>query len=200
MKTASIVSLIKREASSWSRELILDVVDVVHSMLVENPVAQQRITTTTGGDPYLITIDGTYEYEATSTNLSGTQNAWMVDKVYTGNLDDTFQEVPVITKYGTYSNSALIIFADNPGTTTTTYKVKCFKSAQKITSENIQLGIPERFHLSHLYEGVMGWIEKTDSGKSERWDFFEKKLIPEYKWIMNRNVRQNTIPRYDGGY
>lgn len=207
MQTRSIVSLIKREASSWSRELIRSLISDVHYIMMAHPMQQNRIIdTSTGKDPIFATTNGTYEYNGNTTdmaNFPANTTAFLIDKVYTGSLgESSYTEIDGIPIIGTYGTPGKWRFKENPGTTTTTtgYKARAYKTPTNITSEEIELEVPENWHLTGVYEGVMGWIEKTDNGKSARWNDFILKLCPKFWYECNRSVNQNIKEKYDGGY
>jgi hypothetical protein len=173
--------------------------------MMAHPTQQNRIVdNSTGKDPYFNTVAGTFQYHADHTdmpNIPVGTSAYKVSYVYTGNIDDsTFKEVPVITSIGTYSDAALVTFKEDPTTTTNTYKIRAFKKPKDINSETIELDVPENWHLPGLYEGVMGWIEKTDNGRSERWERFISEICQKFWYELNGSVNQQAKVSYVGGF
>jgi hypothetical protein len=173
-------------------------------MMLGKPLASTKITiATTGKDPVLTTVSGTYQYSLNSTNTtmpSGTE-CLFVDKVYTDDYDEAVDvdDTPCEKINGDYSNPAKVIFFDNPGADT--YYVRCFKKPKDISSESIEMDVRQEWHLKGIYEGVMGWIEKTENGKSDRWDNFIYKILPEFWAEENKSIITGVQrKRYDGGY
>jgi hypothetical protein len=63
------------------------------------------------------------------------------------------------------------------------------------------MDVRQEWHLKGIYEGVMGWIEKTENGKSDRWDNFIYKILPEFWAEENKSIITGVQrKRYDGGY
>jgi hypothetical protein len=50
--------------------------------------------------------------------------------------------------------------------------------------------IPHAYHLSHIWEGLCGLIEKYRSGKSDRFLYFMEKLLPDL--ILKISENQNN--------
>lgn len=198
-----MVSLIKREASSWSRENIRSLINDMHFMMLAKPLASTRIVvSTTGKDPVLTTVAGTYSYLLNSTTLPtiGTDQVMFVDRVYTGEYDDPV-DVDCSKMDGDYTNPAKIVFNDDPGTTTTSYSVRCYKLPKAVSSETVEMDVRQDWHLRGVYEGVMGWIEKTENGRSERWENFINVLLPLFWYECNKTITTGIQrPNYKGGY
>jgi hypothetical protein len=202
MKTQTLVNLIQREVPSWGRTTILELINQIQGMLLQKPIAQTRIIDPdTGDDPILTTQSGVYQYDANETDITTFPTgvtAWFVDGLYTGTLGEDDEFIDIVTTMGTYNTPAVITFKEDPGVAE--YKVIAYANPTQITSESVELSIPERWHLNAVYEGVIGWIQKIESGKSDRWDIFNNKTIHEFWYDMNNGNRQRKQTRYDGGY
>jgi hypothetical protein len=205
MLTSALVTALKKEFPDWSRTEILDMINEVQKIVfTQRPTAQMRIynnalsSSTLGLDPTLNTTAGVYEYQinsSTCTMSSGTR-AWRVVSVY---KDDEEEQEEITTFDGSANDDSLcakVIFDSDPGTTTNTYHIRCYKYPTEITVESIRTIIPEQFHRSHLYEGVAGFIEKFRSGKSDRWDIFFKILLKEILQQMSEGRRRSTDVPY----
>ena len=201
MQTSSLVSLIKREAPSWSRELIRSLInDVQNIMLMKVPLKSTRILSSTGIDVKLTTISGTYEYYANSTgmpNIPTGVTAWKIAYVYGGTMGSE-TEVECMKLDGNYSNPAKIVFIDNPGVQDV--YVVMYKNPTEVSSESIEMTVPTSYHLTHIYEGVMGFIEKTENGRSDRWVNFIERLCPQYWYEQNDDLDTLASSKYHGGY
>lgn len=191
MLTSSLVTLVKREFPDWSRPLILTLFDEVQKMVfTQNATRQMRMyDASTGKDPVLTTVSGTYEYEISTSN-GFDNNAWRVCVVYTDSIDEPV-DVDFFDSNNTYQ--AKILFKDDPGSTT--YYIRAYRFCNSLISESVSLEVPASYHLTHIFEGVCGLIEKYRSGKSERWDIFEKMLLPELvKKMSDSNGAIYTVP------
>lgn len=203
MQTSELVTLIKREASGWSRDLIRSLINNMQFMMMAKPLAQTRIIDPdTGLDPVLTTTAADFTYYGNTTDIpqfpAGVE-AWRIVDVYTGNIDDDTYEQIKCTKFdGTVSAAAYFTLQTDPGVSS--YNIRAYKKPTAVTSESIELTIPENKCLDTLYEGVMGWIEKTDNGKSERWNNFIVNLLPLYWAEANWNISDSEPKQRRGGF
>lgn len=172
----------------------MDMLNEVHrTVFTQNTTSHMRMyDSSTGVDPILTTTDSIYVYEIDTDN-GFDDNAWRVVDVYTDEIDDP---VDVIKYDATPGISAKVVFQDNPGTAT--YYIRAYRQCNNLTSENIQLEIPHSYHISHVWQGLCGIIEKYRSGKSDRWDFFEQKLLPELVLKISENQSGTYNVSYKG--
>jgi hypothetical protein len=184
MQTRTLISLLKRE-TDWSRPLIRSVVSEVYKLIMQKPLEQTRlIDSSTGKDPLFNTTKDTYEYSADTTTMPNLPaDAWLIDKVYSGVIgNSSYDKKEILPVQGDYSNAAKFYFKTNPATESNGLYIRAFRKLDAISSEDVELlYLPENMHLTVLYEGTMAWIEKTDSGKSKRWDDFIDKKLPKAK-------------------
>ena len=176
-----------RNFPDWSRVQLLEILNEVHRMVFTQNVtnSMRMYDVTTGKDPVLTTTSGTYLYEINTTN-GFSNNAWRVTDIYSSDIDEPED---IIKKDATPSNSAIIIFKDNPGNSQ--YYVKAYRQCSSLITENVQMEVPSSYHLSHIWEGLVGMIEKFRSGRSDRWDLFISKLLPELVLKISENSNGN---------
>lgn len=148
----------------------------------------RMINSTTGKDPVLTTVAGTYSYDITTTN-GFSDNAWRVSNVY---IDDISESEDVTLFDADSNNAAKVVFKEDPGSGT--YYIRAYKFPPTIGSKSVNLSIPQAYHLTHVYEGICGFIEKFRSGKSERLDIFMGKLLPELVSKLSSNNTQFEYP------
>jgi len=174
MLTSSLITLLKKEFPDWSRVLLLELINEIQRMIFTQNATRQMwmYDSSTGTDPVLSTIAGTHCYDIDTIN-GFNNNAWRVYAVYKTSIN----EPEIVEKLdATPSNSAKVIFPIDPGTTN--YYIRAYRFCTLLTSESIQLEVPHSYHLSHVYEGVCGLIEKYRSGVSKRLDDFKNILLP----------------------
>ena len=188
MQTSQLITLAKKQFPDFSREMLLGFLNELQRIIfTQRPVNQmRRIDSTTGKDYLLTTVTGTYEYTITG--------AWRVTKVYDTYDEDDAYAIFFDAAPGGY---ARIIFKEDPGTLN--YYVTSYRFPNELVTENTPLEGPDAFHLSHLFEGLCGIIEKFRSGKSERWDVFELKLLPELvKKLSDNHTSNHSFTTYRG--
>lgn len=193
MLTSALITLAQKEFPDWSDTLILQFLNEIQRMVfTQNTTDQMRIIdTSTGKDPILTTTSGIYSYDINTTN-GFPYNAWRVCEVYSSDIDSptdvfTYEATPA-TAY------AKIIFSSDPGTGS--FYVRGYRFPIVLGSASTQLEIPAGYHISHVYEGLAGLIETFRSGKSERWNVFQKTLMPEIIRGMSEGKRRNTNSPY----
>lgn len=175
MLTSSIITLAQQRYPDVSRVMFLEYLNQIQKMIyAQNAVSSMRLySTTTGKDPVLTTVDGTYEYIITS--LTGTSYLpWRINVVYLETID---KPTDVMVIDAPPSGYCKVIFRDNPGTQN--YFIRGYKMPTELTSESMQLTVPDSYHLTHVFEGLCGIIENARNGKSEKWEVFTKILMPD---------------------
>jgi len=192
MQTRTLINLIQKEAKNWSRENIRELIDEIHRMcLTTKPVGLMRMfATDVSGDPALSPSGGILQYSV-DTAHGFVNDAWRVTEVYTtsngiGNPEDVF------CIDATKSTPAQINFFSDPGSTASGYRIRAYKQPTEISTETVEMQIPEAFHLSHIKEGVMGLIEMADSGTSNRWEKFTAVLLPDL--VSKLNGTEKGLP------
>ena len=192
MKTSAIISYLQRKCKDWDRVALREILDGVQSYIFMSPNNYMRvIDESTGSDPVLVTVPGQLVY-----TLDEPTFGWDVQFIQdvhgldgTGHGHDNEYGASVDTRpafrtiQGNESNSAKIIFSSDPNGAE--YPIECYRRPQEISSENIQLEIPQQYHIDHIIKGVVGKCEEADHGESNTWLKFEKDLAPEIKAGMN---------------
>jgi hypothetical protein len=187
MLTSALITLAQNDYSpDWSRPKILTILDELQKMVfTQKATAQMRMyDSSTGLDPKLTTTSGTYEYNI-NTTAGFSHNAWMVSSVYSSDIDDPEE---VLTIEATPSTAyAKVVF---PKIVSGDYYIRCYRFPTSLTSESVQLEIPSSYHLSHIYEGLIGFMEKVKSGRSDRYEMFKLKLLPELLVHLSDNGKK----------
>jgi hypothetical protein len=192
MLTSAIITLAQSEAPDWSRTKLLTYLDELQKkVFLKNTTSQMRIyDSTTGKDPILVTTPSTFEYSINTTN-GFPNNAWTVNEVYIDNIKEPETNILVI-KATPSTAYAKIIFNDAPSGS---YYIRCYRFPNSLTTEQVQLEIPIVYHLD-IYDGLIGLIEKSRSGKSERYMIFEKETLPIILKGMSDSRNRNTEVPY----
>jgi hypothetical protein len=189
MQTRALITLVKKQAPEWSPENIRELVNEVQNiLLMKRPVGFMRmLDTTTGKDPVLTTVAGTYEYEISEAE-GFPADAGFVYEVHTGDPDTPVENVHVAQ--ATNTDAATLTFDEDPGSTD--YYVWCYKKPEQITAVTTELTVPMAYHMDTVFEGVVGLVEKMSSGVSDRWEKFEKVLCPKFWADQNRGNRRTS--------
>lgn len=175
MLTSAIITLAQKQFPDVSRVMLLEFLNEIQKMVyTQNAVSSMRMySSTTGKDPVLTTVDGTVSYDV-SVSAGFEQNAWKICNVYSEVIEESED---VLLFDATPNSAAKIVFKENPGVAQ--FYIRAYKFPTELSAESVQLTVPNGYHLSHIFEGLCGIIEKSRSGKSERYDIFMKILLPE---------------------
>jgi hypothetical protein len=205
MLTSEFITQVKQDFPKWSRTNILNKLNEVQKiMLLSVPLSQYKVlNTTTGNEPLLTTVAGTYNYTL-SVAAGFYANVWKVTGVHTEddhsdgygywpNIRDSHYRTTYSYKDplamfidGSSSSYAQVTFYDDPGSTT--YYITCYSQPTNLTSESITITVKDQYHQGIMYEGVCGLIEKSEnSGKSDRWEKFEQILLPRF-WSSSNSL------------
>lgn len=191
MLTNSLISLIKKSATTWTVDNIRELLNEVHRIcLTTKPVGQMRVFDISTGKDYLFTTtNNTFQYEITTTE-GFPYNAWRVTNIYTDVDDPEGSAVDFVNTDALQDTACTVLFKENPGTSQ--YYFTYYKKPVEISSTSIQLDIPPQYHLDIVKEGVHGLIELSDNGRSERWNNFMNILLP--RLLFNMNDGSKTVP------
>ena len=203
MLTSALISLANSEVPDWSRVRILTFLDEIQKMVFkQNATAQMRMYDSTKGLDPLLTTDGTkVEYNISKTN-GFPYDAWRVymvyNTIYAGHDYYKHPEPQALKNILTFDATpatpyARVVFHEKP---TGSFYIRCYRSPTTLDKESVQLEVPEAYHLTHIYEGLMGFIEQFRSGKSERYQIFIQKLLPDLIKRMSDGQRRNKDTRY----
>lgn len=193
MQTSALITLINKEVPDWSRVLILSLLDEIQKMVFsQNATEQMRIyDSSTGNDPLLTVTNTVFEYDINTTN-GFPNNAWRVYEVYETTIDTPFDDVTCFDAAGSEQYARIVFNKPVSGQ----FYIRCYRFPISLSSESVQLEIPNAYHLTHVYEGVLGLIEKFRSGKSERYQMFVQKLLPELIKKMSDGKRRVIHTKY----
>lgn len=189
MRTNSLISLVQKQFPDWSRTLILEMLNELQKIIfTQNATRQMRvIDPATGKDPKITVTSASLEYPV-STSTGFPADVWRVYEVYSETVDDP---ADVICFDATSGTPAKIVFNE---ATNGDFYVRAYRFPTELATENVQLEIPEAYHLSHIFEGLCGLIEKMRSGRSERFDIFMFKQIPEL--VKKMSDGRGTVPKF----
>lgn len=199
MRTSALVGYIQRRAKDWDRQSILDMIGDVQTIIFSEPTSYMRvIDESTGVDPVLTTVSGTYSY-----TISG---AHVIENISSSPfLYEQTYGIPNIAMYpkfrtvrGNESVDAKIIFSEDPGDAT--YYVKYYRRPNELTSESIQLEIPQEYHITHVAYAVLGMIEMAEHGTSEKYDIFYGRLLDDIRSSLNSSSQDISYHISGGGY
>jgi len=212
--TKQVVSWIKEDARGWNRDGahgILPILNECQNILAQNEAEQMlSYDSSTGSFPLITTQAGVYEYDMPATvwrvnevlaeyiayqeyGLSWMSNIAMGSNILPPNQRKSYmgrdflriQNVRTVdARYGT---NAKVIFNYDPGATSTIYYYRGYTKPVQLTSESIQLTIPEKFHLSHV---VPATIKLIEGFQNHTWDktmaFIEEKYKPDIIKELNK--------------
>lgn len=174
--TSYNITRIKDALPSYSREDIRETLNEILLIVYAGSGAQTiGIDSNTGMPPYLATTQGQREYtlgsgvretiavfaEFPQRGYSPLRNrSYPTDYMF---RNVTYRRVAIRSQNATINTNATLTFVDDPGTTTETYFHEYFKRYTPITSENIQIPLPEELHWK-MREAVIAMLGKEDYG------------------------------------
>lgn len=80
---------------------------------------------------------------------------------------------------------------NNPGTTTTTWRARCYKWPAKLTSESIDLSIPDEYHDNLLLYAVLKRLERREFGENRFMTSEYERLLKRFRTRTNKVARQS---------
>ena len=192
----------------WKRPDLLDLVSQVHQLLWQDKHVQNVKLTASGALPYLVTHAGQSVYDLDS-------DIWLPNKVLKARLnttdygrtapvdefefqDENYIEVSARCYPARPGTAAQVIFASDPGETTTRYFLYAWSKAGSILSENTQLKIPEEYHLTILIPAVLKMADGLEYGRYDDAIEAVKFYKNELKCFLNQVTTTrsyNTPPR-----
>jgi hypothetical protein len=196
MLTSALITLAQKQFPDWSRTMLLSLLNEIQQMVfTQNCTNQMRMyDDATGKDPLLTTTSGTYEYTIDTTD-GFDYDAWRVTDVYDIDINNT-STIDWSAVDATSSVAAKVVFTNDPGVGT--YYIRAYRFPTELTTESVQLEVPSSYHISHLLEGLAGFIEVTRSGRSDRWEKFLQKTMPELVEKMNKGNTRSSFTPYRG--
>ena len=80
MRTSSLITLIKKQASNWDRDNIRELLDQIHYLMMCNDLDFNYVLDETTGLPYKFTTTAeTYVYDINTDNVSSLRVDWYMD-------------------------------------------------------------------------------------------------------------------------
>jgi hypothetical protein len=187
-----------------TREAIRDALDEIQTIVYcQNCIQTQKITST-GMPPYLATTVDVYEYDCpadcreteaifcirTSSIRSDIGRLVEPYGTYLYNNKE-YIKVPIMTRSASISAVAKIYFKNNPGTTATTYFHSYYIKPTAISSEEIQLTIPEEKHWL-LRKAVVALFTTEGYGESQYDEQIIERVARKIRNSLNRGFQSNV--------
>jgi len=211
--TQQIVTWVNMQ-TGWNRDGvrgILPILNEVNTILCQVKAEQfLYFDPTTGSLPILHTTAGVYSYNFPS-------NIWCVGEIVIQYPLQNFYDLYPLSNYGfkqnliepiediwiggrrylrfkqvrtwekSGSNPAKILFTVDPGLTSDIFAYAGYTLPTPITSENIQVGVPDRFHLSHVMPAILKMIEGYQTNTvSEAREYIIQRIRPQIIEEMNK--------------
>ena len=107
-----------------------------------------------------------------------------------------FRKAPAHISDKTGLRGPYIQFYEDPGATTDTYYVEFYYGPLELTSESIPLSIDADVWEEALTDGVVGYLEDSGNGNSERLNRFRTYWQPKFITSMNANIGEKQILKF----
>ncbi len=172
--TISNVTEIKNAVSNYSREQVRDKLNELQRIVYASGAVQSEVMdNATGMPPYLETTQGQRHY-VLGADVRQTISIFTDSAVrgYSPRRDvfaryayrnANYIKIAIRTQDALPNSVATLTFVDDPGTTTTNYFHRYTKFPTEITSEVIQLDLPEHIHWI-VRDGVIALLSKENYG------------------------------------
>jgi len=216
--TSYNVTMIESAVKNYSRPQILDVLDEVQKIVLGTNLMQfAALNPATGMPPYLATIAGQRQYncpdncrETAAIFVETPQNEYSPSPnraLYTQYTFDTpgYWKAPVRSTNRLLDTLATVTFIDDPGTTTDQFFHYYFITTVSLTSEDIQLVVPEEVHYL-LRKGVIALLSSENYGETGFDDSVIERIGRKIRSKMNKGTqaRSERTPiqqsQRDGGF
>lgn len=204
MTTREIVVYLQKKASQLAPAELLVMLDQVQKVIMSKVTAQREvIDEATGMPPFLATTLNLYTYTCPS-NCLRTIAVFAEDvKAYSKVMYDssipsytyrgsTYYKLPVKSTDAQSGVLAKLTFVGfNPGTTTQKYYHQYAFKAPDISSQAVNLSIPEHLHLS-VIDGVLARIRSERFGDNSEWQFWMKRTMTDIVSELNQGAQPYT--------
>ena len=198
------ISMIKHAVQNYSREQIREVLDELQLIVYsENTMQTTRIDPATGMPPYIATTEGQREYDCPAECRETAAIFWESPKrqyspsrnraLYTEYIfrNARYYKIAVTSKSALINTLATITFIDDPGTTIDKYFHEYFIKPTRITSEQIQLTLPEETHY-YMRSGVIAMLSSENYGKTGFDTDVIEKLARKIRTKLNRGTQARS--------
>lgn len=176
--TSYNVTMIEAAVKNYSRPQILDVLDEVQKIVLgDNLMQLAAISPATGMPPFLVTTAGQRQYDCPA-DCRETAAIFVAapERVYTPAQNmaiytefifrsTSYWKIAATSKNRLLDALATVTFIDDPGDSTDRYYHYYFTTAVSLTSEDIQLIIPEETHWL-LRKGVIALLGSENYGET----------------------------------
>jgi hypothetical protein len=196
------IDRIKRKVPDASRADILGVLDEVQTIIYSQDCIQTLKLDSTGLPPLLVTTKGVYQYNApvdcrrissiitlNSINRDRSRPVGPRQEYYFRNKG--FFKVAASTRDANISDLAKIFFEEDPGDTTDVYYLVYFVKPTPLTSEDVQLTLPEELHYL-VRNAVIAMYTTEDYGESGFDNDVIKKTAQKIRNSLNRGYQGNV--------
>ena len=194
MLLSSMITMIRRHAPDWGVPEVIDIMNDVQLTLCSRRVSQLRVVDpTTGKDPVLTTVAGTYRYPIDVTTSLLPADGNILGMVY---KDSKEEPVEIHAEWATQVTPLYVVFSEDPGNND--YYIEYYKKPPQIistteSSSNIQLIIPEKHHLDFV-TGCVARIQSVANGSMDK--YYEWEKLVGGMIISTLNEQQKTIIYY----
>lgn len=202
--TSYNVTQIKNVLGNYSRTQILDTLNEVHQIVMsDNNEQNKKIDSTTGMPPFLVTTAGIRQYdcpvdcrEVSAVFCKKNFNNYNIGNINDINTINTyynyrntyFYRMAVTSTVALYNDLATVTFINDPGSTTDVYYLEYFTKPIAITSESIQMQIPEEGHYL-VRKLVIAMLSDENYGDTMIYIQLMDKLKRMVKNRLNRGVQ-----------
>lgn len=203
--TSQNVSWIRYRLPKYTRQEILTVLDEVQLIVYSEDVTQtEYIDPATGLPPFIATTAGKFDYacpancrrviavfsDSPITTYSRTRPTPQTRRYYYRNLG--YFEMAVNQRDALPGGvAARVIFQEDPGTTTTDYYLQYYVQPTPLTSEAIQMTLPEHTHW-RVRQGVLSMLSSEEYGQTGFDDAVMEKVTRVIRNQLNRGAQSRT--------
>lgn len=210
MSTFSLLDEMRLKAPAWNREgnpSLASMLDRAQRQFFKKPCNRNMfIDRVTGDYPFLETTEAKLDYDIPNLTikLGGINRTIRWQKIHeivvrNSTLQDynLLEKTSIIRRDGidkkalividgsaleaTQVDKAIFVFADDPGTELTRYRIRGIIEPLRITNDTIPLMVDEEWEQA-LLDGALGYIEYYDYGRSDRMQTFQDHWLPKY-WL-----------------
>ena len=214
--TEELLSLLEKQYKGWNRDGprgIRHYLNIAQRMLCNVEGEQLMIVDeSTGKLPSITTVAGTFVYNLPSTvnfidsvvvesnsNTSLVDNLWQQDygnRTHKMPAEDivisgiVYDRVPFVRSFPADENNvAKVVFTEDPGTTSDTYRYRGYKLPTDIVSDSIALTIPPPYDMELLYPATAMLLEAVQNGNwFEAINAIRTQYVPEMHQAFNRGA------------
>jgi hypothetical protein len=197
------IDRIKRKVPDASRADILNVLDEIQTIVYSQDCLQTLKLESTGLPPLLVTTKGVYQYNAPSdcrriesivtqslsVNRSRSRPVGPKKEYYFRNKG--FYKVSASTRDANITDLAKIFLEEDPGDTTNVYYLIYFIKPTPLTSEDVQLTLPEEVHYL-VRNAVIAMYTTEDYGESGFDNDVIKNTARKIRNSLNRGYQGNV--------